>query len=152
MAYLKEQFDDKSLHLNGLCDLLTKEITELATEEYKLKLVFVLVHIIEESQKALGEIDINNCLKELHELVNKVCEKSEKQQEALVAWFTQDKRVKEVIDGTNDELKTLEQNISELLTQYDKQLKTMIEYRNKLSLPEVLEVKECSTVTPNTKQ
>ena len=65
MAYLKERFDDTSLHLDDLCNLLTKEITELATAEYKLKLVFVLVRIIGESQKALSGIDIKDCLKEL---------------------------------------------------------------------------------------
>ena len=141
MAYLKDKFDEKSQHLDDLCNFLTEEITELATTDYKLKLVFVLVHIIEESQEVLGNIDIKNCLKELQELVKKECEKSEKQREALATWFIQDKQVKEVIDGTNDELTTLEQDISKLLTLYDEQLKKMIEYRNKLSLTEIPEPK-----------
>lgn len=139
MAYLKDKFDEK--RLDDLCNLLTEEIKGLATTDYTLKLVFALVHIIEKSQDVLSKIDIKNCLKELQDLVKKECERSEKQQEALTTWFTQDKEVKEVIDGTNDELATLEHDISELLTQYDEHLKTMIEYRNKLSLPEVSETK-----------
>ena len=33
--------------LDELCDFLTREITELATADYKLKLAYVLIHIIE---------------------------------------------------------------------------------------------------------
>lgn len=136
MAYLKEQFDDKSLHLNGLCDLLTKEITELATEEYKLKLMFVLVHIIEESQKALGEIDINNCLKELRELVNKACEQTEKQKEVQKLRFIQDKQVRDAVDGTNTDLLALDKEIEPLLARYESILKTLVGIRDSKSLPE----------------
>lgn len=142
MAYLKEQFDDKSLHLNGLCDLLTKEITELATEEYKLKLMFVLVHIIEESQKALGEIDINNCLKELRELVNKACEQTEKQKEVLNVRYDQDKQVRNIIDGTNADLQALDKVIEPLLARYEDLLNTLITIREKLPIEKQIELEK----------
>lgn len=142
MAYLKEQFDDKSLHLNGLCDLLTKEITELATEDYKLKLMFVLVHIIEESQKALGEIDINNCLKELRELVNKACEQTEKQKEVLNVRYDQDKQVRNIIDGTNADLQALDKVIEPLLARYEDLLNTLITIREKLPIEKQIELEK----------
>ena len=142
MAYLKEQFDDKSLHLNGLCDLLTKEITELATEDYKLKLMFVLVHIIEESQKALDEIDINNCLKELRELVNKACEQTEKQKEVLNVRYDQDKQVRNIIDGTNADLQALDKVIEPLLARYEDLLNTLITIREKLPIEKQIELEK----------
>lgn len=136
MAYLKEQFDDKSLHLDGLCNLLTKEIAELSTDSYKLKLVFVLVHIINESQKALGEINIDNCLKELKDLVNKACEQTEKQKEVLKLRFDQDRQVKNIIDGTNVDLQALDKEIEPLLTKYESILNTLVKVRDSISLPE----------------
>lgn len=136
MAYLKEQFDNKSLHLDDLCKLLTKEIEELATAEYKLKLVFVLVHIINESQKALGEIDIDNCLKELQELVNNACEETEKQKEVQKLRFDQDKEVRDIIDGSNSELLALDREIEPLLARYESILNILVKIRESTSLPE----------------
>lgn len=136
MAYLKERFDDTSLHLDDLCNLLTKEITELATAEYKLKLLFVLVHIIGESQKALSGIDIKDCLKGLQELVNKACEKSEKQIEVQKLRFDQDKVVREIIDGSNSELIALDKEIEPLLVHYEDILNTLVKIRDSMSLPE----------------
>ena len=136
MAYLKEQFDNKSLHLDDLCNLLTEEISELATAEYKLKLVFVLVHIINESQKALGDINIDNSLKELKELVKNACEQTEKQKEALKLRFDQDKVVRDIIDGSNSELLALDREIEPLLTRYESILNTLVKIRDSMSLPE----------------
>lgn len=136
---LIEKFN--TTNLDELCNSLTQEITQLATSDYKLKLMFVLVHIIEESQKALGEIDINNMVKELKTLVEKACEKTERQKEALSTWFYQDKLVTETIDGTNNEISTLEQDILEQLKQYDEYLNKLVEFRRKLSLPEIVDKK-----------
>lgn len=136
MTYLKGNFDDKNLHLDDLCNLLTKEITELATAEYKLKLMFVLVHIIEESQKALGEINIDNCVHELKVLVNKACEKTKMQMEVQKLRFTQDKQVRDVVDGTNVELIALDKEIEPLLARYENVLQQLVTFKESLSIPE----------------
>lgn len=133
---LKEQFD--TINLDELCDSLSQEIAQLATSDYKLKLMFVLVHIIEECQKALGGIDTENMLNDLRVLVDKACDKTKKQKEALDTWFSQDKTIKEIIDGTNDEISTIEPQITELLKQYDEHLKKMVELREKLDLTEIV--------------
>jgi hypothetical protein len=136
MAYLKELYDNKSLHLDDLCKLLTKEIDELATAEYKLKLVFVLVHIINESKKALGEINIGNCLKDLQKLVEEACKQTEKQKEVQKLRFDQDKDVRDIIDGSNSELLALDREIEPLLTRYESILNTLVKIRESMSLPE----------------
>ena len=133
---LKEKFNDKSLHLDDLCNLLTKEITELSTEEYKLKLMFVLVHIIEESQKVLGNLDTNNLINELRKLVDKTLGQSEKQIAVQKLRHVQNKQVKDIIDGSNEELDNLDKQIESLLSQYERTLKSLVNYRNSLSLPE----------------
>ena len=138
MAYLKEQFDNKSLHLDDLCNLLTEEISELATAEYNLKLVFVLVHIIEESQKALGEINIDNCLKELQELVEKACDKSEKQKKALNDRFSRDKVIMDVIEERNDELQNLHDEIISKLEQFNMLVKQLARKRNEMKPEEIV--------------
>lgn len=131
---LKEQFD--TTKLDEFCDYLTQEIDNMATAEYKLKLVFVLVHIINESQKALGEINIDNCLKELKDLVNKACEQTEKQKEILVLRFDQDRQVRNIIDGTNADLQALDKEIEPLLARYESILNTLVKIRESMSLPE----------------
>jgi archaellum component FlaC len=133
---LKEKFNDKSLHLDDLCNLLTKEITELSTEEYKLKLMFVLVHIIEESQKVLGNLDTNNLINELRKLVDKTLGQSEKQIAVQKLRHVQNKQVKDIIDGSNEELDNLDKQIESLLSQYERVLKSLVNFRNSLSLPE----------------
>ena len=131
---LKEQFD--TTNLDELCNSLTQEITQLATSDYKLKLMFVLVHIIEESQKALGEIDINNMVKELKTLVEKTCKKTENQLEINKLRHTQNKEVKDIIDGTNKELKTLDDEMESILSRYENELQKMVKLRDNLSIPE----------------
>lgn len=131
---LKEQFD--TTKLDEFCDYLTQEIDNMATAEYKLKLVLVLVHIINESQKALGEINIDNCLKELKDLVNKACEQTEKQKGILVLRFDQDRQVRNIIDGTNADLQALDKEIEPLLARYESILNTLVKIRDSMSLPE----------------
>lgn len=134
MNKLREQFD--TTNLDELCNSLTQEITQLATSDYKLKLMFVLVHIIEESQKALGEIDINNMVKELKTLVEKTCKKTENQLEINKLRHTQNKEVKDIIDGTNKELKTLDDEMESILFRYENELQKMVKLRDNLSIPE----------------
>lgn len=136
MNKLRVQFD--TTKLDELCNSLTQEIAQLATSDYKLKLMFVLVHIIGECQKALGDIDTTNLLNDLKALVGNACDKTKKQKEALDTWYSQDKTIKEIIDGTNDEISIIEQKITELLKQYDEHLKKMVELREKLDLPEIV--------------
>lgn len=131
---LIEKFN--TTNLDELCNSLTQEITQLATSDYKLKLMFVLVHIIEESQKALGEIDINNMVKELKTLVEKTCIKTENQLEINKLRHTQNKEVKDIIDGTNKELKTLDDEMESILFRYENELQKMVKLRDNLSIPE----------------
>lgn len=133
---LIEKFN--TTNLDELCNSLTQEIAQLATSDYKLKLMFVLVHIIGECQKALGDIDTTNLLNDLKALVGNACDKTKKQKEALDTWYSQDKTIKEIIDGTNDEISTIEPQITELLKQFDEHLKKMVELREKLDLPEIV--------------
>ena len=134
MASLKKQFD--TTNLDELGNSLTQEITQLATSDYKLKLMFVLVHMIEESQKALGEIDIDNMVKELKTLVEKTCIKTENQLEINKLRHAQNKQVKDIIDGTNKELKTLDDEMESILSRYENELQQMVKLRDNLSIPE----------------
>ena len=131
---IKEQYE--KYKLDELCKSLTLEITDLSTAENKLKLAYVLVHIIDESQKALFNMDTSNLVNELRSLIEKACETSEKQIEIQKLRHTQNKQVKDIIDGTNDELNNLDRQIESLLSQYESVLTPLINYRNSLSLPE----------------
>lgn len=133
MNSLRCQFD--STNLDELCNSLSRELTGLVTSNYKLKLMFVLVHIIEESQKALGEINIDNCVEELKGLINKACEKTKMQMEVQKLRFTQDKQVRDVVDGTNAELIALDKEIEPLLARYESVLQQLVTFKESLSIP-----------------
>lgn len=75
MNKLREQFD--ATNLDEFCKSITQEIIQLATSDYKLKLMFVLVHIIEESQKALDGIDTENLLNDFKALIEKLVKNKE---------------------------------------------------------------------------
>ena len=140
MSHFKEQFDTTSL--NDFCNLLTEEITELATAEDKLKLVFVLIHIIEESQKALSDINTDNFVTELYNRLNAACERSEKQKESLIQKFSADQRtMSNIIDGSNDELQNLHDDIENKLSQFDKLIKEYARIRDKMKPEDVKQSK-----------
>lgn len=131
---LKKQFDTSKL--DDFCNSLTRDFNELSTVDNKLKLVFVLLHIINESQKALDEINIDNCVRELQELVNKACEQTKKQKDVQKLRYTQDKQVRDVVDGTNAELIALDKEIEPLLARYESVLQQLVTFKESLSIPE----------------
>lgn len=134
MKKLREQFN--TTNLDELCNSLTQEITQLATSDYKLKLMFVLVHIIGECQKALGDIDTTNLLNDLKAVVDKACAETEKQLEINKLRHNQNKQVKNIIDGANKELKTLDDEMESILFRYENELQKMVKLRDNLSIPE----------------
>lgn len=137
MTNLKIQFE--TTNLDELCNSLTQEITGLATAEYKLKLVFVLVHIIEECQKALNFIDTENLINDFKALVEKACKKSEMQEKALNGRFSCDnKLIMNIIDERNDELQNLYDEIDSKLKQFNKLAKQLARKRDEMEPEEVI--------------
>ena len=137
---IKEQYEQHKL--NELCNSLTWEITDLCAAEDKLKLAYVLMHIIEESQKALSEINTDNFITELDNKIKSVCEKSEKQKEALATWFSKDEQMRELINGTNDEFQILYDDIKNKLEQLDQLIKQFARIRENMKLEEVKRTKQ----------
>lgn len=134
MKTLIEKFN--TTNLDALCGELTKEIDELASVEYKLKLLYVLVHIIDECQKHLKTMDKDYWSESLKKLLDNACEKSEEQLEVLKTRHLQDKAVRDAIDGNNDQLSQMGNQIESLLADYEAVLKQLVEARSSLSLPE----------------
>lgn len=138
---IKDKYE--SYKLNDLCNLLTQEITDLSMAEDKLKLVFVLVHIIEESQKVLDGIDTSNLLVNLKDIVSKACEKSEKQKEILALKFSNDQAlIRNLIDGKNNEFDTLQDDIEQKLEQLKKLIKQLVLIRDNMNPEEVKRSKQ----------
>ena len=134
MKTLIEKFN--TTNLDALCGELTKEIDELASVDYKLKLLYVLVHIIDECQKHLKTMDKEYWPASLKQLLDNACEKSEEQLEVLKTRHLQDKAVRDAIDGNNDQLSQMGNQIESLLADYEAVLKQLVEARSSLSLPE----------------
>lgn len=134
MKTLIEKFN--TTNLDALCGELTKEIEELASVEHKLKLLYVLVHIIDECQKHLKTMDKDYWPESLKKLLDNACAKSEEQLEVLKTRHRQDKAVRDAIDGNNHQLSQMGNQIESLLADYEAVLKQLVEARSSLSLPE----------------
>ena len=132
---LKERLE--TTNLSELCNLLTQEITQLATSDYKLKLMYVLVHIIEESKKALETIDTTYFTTELKEVIGNACKQGEKQLEIAKLRYSQDRMVRDAIDSkNNNQIESFEKQIEQLMYSYEEEIRQMINYNNSLSIPE----------------
>lgn len=134
MKTLIEKFN--TTNLDALCGELTKKLEELASVEYKLKLLYVLVHIIDECQKHLKTMDKDYWPESLKKLLDEACKNSEGQLEVLKTRHLQDKAVRDAIDGNNDQLSQMGNQIESLLADYEAVLKQLVEARSSLSLPE----------------
>lgn len=138
---LKKRYDKTSL--DKLCEDLTKEIEELSTADDKLKLAYVLMHIIEQSQKALSVIDTENFVTELYDKIKKVCEKCEEQKKALADKFSEDDKVmRKLIDGKNEYYQTLHDDIEGKLEKFDQLIKELASKRDAMKPEQVKSVKE----------
>lgn len=132
MKKLRDAID--TIKLDEMCKIISSEFDEISTSTNKLKLVLVLVHIIEESQKILGSVDINFFLEVLKKRIEEVCEQTENQKRVQTLRYYQDKFVRDIVDGTSDELSYLEKEIEPLLVRYEQVLKSLVEIRDNMPL------------------
>lgn len=123
--------------LDSLCKDLSVEIMQLSKVEYKLKSVFVLLHIIEESRKALAHIDVTNFLDTLKQKINKVTEQTETEKNQLVQLFMQDVNVVEALDDKDHFITKLLEEAKDKIEELESVLSRIVKQRDQLSLPEL---------------
>lgn len=123
--------------LDSLCKDLSVEIMQLSKVEYKLKSVFVLLHIIEESRKALAHIDVTNFLDTLKQKINEVSEQTENEKNQLVQMFMQDVKVVEALDDKDHFITRLIEDTKDKIEELESVLSRIVKQRDQLSLPEL---------------
>ena len=127
----------KTTQLDTLCKDLSVEIMQLSMVEYKLKAVFVLLHIIEESRKALAHIDVTNFLDTLKQKINEVSEQTETEKNQLVQMFMQDVKVLEALDDKDHFITRLIEDTKDKIEELEILLNRIVKQRDQLSLPEL---------------
>ena len=127
----------KTTQLDTLCKDLSVEIMQLSMVEYKLKAVFVLLHIIEESRKALAHIDVTNFLDTLKQKINEVSEQTETEKNQLVQMFMQDVKVVEALDDKDHLITRLIDETKDKIEELEILLNRIVKQRDQLSLPEL---------------
>ena len=135
MEKLKDKVDKYSL--DDLYNCLADEIGQLATAEYRLKMVFVLLFIIEECRKALNKIDTNSFLDNLKVRIGKVAEQSEIEKDQLIQTFIQDVRVVETLDCKDDSVIKKVADIRRKIAELEDVLGKLIKQRDQLTLTEL---------------
>lgn len=127
----------KNTCLDELCTYLSDEIRQLANVEYKLKTVFVLLHIIEECRIVLGRIDTSNFLDTFKKKINEVSEKSEIEKELLKQTFLQDVKIVEALDCKDNITTVLVTETKSKIEELESLLGKIVKQRDQLSLPEL---------------
>ena len=127
----------ETTQLDTLCKDLSVEIMQLSMVEYKLKSVFLLLHIIEESRKALAQIDVANFLDTLKQKINEVSEQTETEKNQLVQMFMQDVKVVEALDNKDYFITRLIAESKDKIEELEGVLSRIVKQRDQLSLPEL---------------
>ena len=123
--------------LEMLCQELSSEVVQLAEAKYRLKSVFVLLHIIGESRKALAAIDVTNFLNTLKQEINDVYEPSDIEKNQLIQIFMQDVKVVESIDCKDQTISRLIEETKDRINEMESLLGRIVKQRDQLSLPEL---------------
>lgn len=127
----------KTTQLDNLRKDLSAEIMQLSMGEYKLKSVFVLLHIIEESRKALAQIEITNFLDTLKKKVAEVSKQTETEKNQLLQMFMQDAKVIEALDDKDHFMARLIGEAKDKIEELESVLSRIVKQRDQLSLPEL---------------
>ena len=138
MENLKEKIE--TMKLDELYASVSDEFVQLSTVDYKLKVVFVLVHIIEESRKVLNAMDVEFYLSELKTKICDVCEKTALERNELLQRLTCDRNAIEAIDGKDDHLVKLADEAAKKLDELETLLGQIVRQRDQMTLPELIKV------------
>jgi len=106
----------------------------------KLKLTVVLLNLIDESSKLLQSIDRKDFISEVEKEVEKISNQADVLSKEYNEHLKQNKEIAEVLSKRNDsQITQLQNQIRDLLKEYDTAIKKLVEAREKLPIEKQLE-------------
>lgn len=135
MEKLKEKIE--TMRLDELYASVSEEFVQLSTVDYKLKLVFVLIHLMEECRKVLNDLDVDFFLSELKNKISDTCVKTGCETNQLLQRLTYDVNAVEAIDEKDDRLNRLADEAKEKLDELETILGRIVKQRDQMTLPEL---------------
>lgn len=135
MEKLKEKIE--TMRLDELYASVSEEFVQLSTVDYKLKLVFVLIHLMEECRKVLNDLDVDFFLSELKNKISDTCVKTGCETNQLLQRLTYDMNAVEAIDEKDDRLNRLADEAKEKLDELETILGRIVRQRDQMTLPEL---------------
>ncbi len=135
MEKLKEKIE--TMRLDELYASVSEEFVQLSTVDYKLKLVFVLIHLMEECRKVLNDLDVDFFLSELKNKISDTCVKTGCETNQLLQRLTYDVNAVEAIDEKDDRLNRLADEAKEKLDELETILGRIVRQRDQMTLPEL---------------
>lgn len=135
MEKLKEKIE--TMRLDELYASVSEEFVQLSTVDYKLKLVFVLIHLMEECRKVLNDLDVDFFLSELKNKISDTCVKTGCETNQLLQRLTYDVNAIEAIDEKDDRLNRLADEAKEKLDELETILGRIVRQRDQMTLPEL---------------
>lgn len=108
--------------------------------ENKIKLTFVLLHLISESIKSIQNIPLQDFISDVREKVGEIEKQATSVANEYHVHLDQNKEIEEALLNTNDNrLRDFQQQIEDLLTKYDDVIKELVKIREKLPIEKQIE-------------
>lgn len=133
MEDLKHLLDNKSLA--DINQELSRFIHSANGHKNVLKLVFALQYIISEADKLLRTINKDDFISSINDRIGDIDKQAQKLYSEYHGHITQNDIVSQSLaESSNNKIESIQSQISALLTEYDKVIKTLVEYRERLSI------------------
>lgn len=106
----------------------------------KLKLVSVLLNLIQEGNKLLSNVDLGDFIQKISDRVSELNRQSKSLKDKYDVHLAQnDKIIESLSNEKNNDITDIQQQIKELLSEYDAIIKKLVEVRDKLPIEKQLE-------------
>lgn len=128
---------DKKMPIAEIKDSIHRYIYSADGYPDKLSLVFVMRDLIQEGSNLLQSINSKDFISQVDEMRNEVVKRAESLSEEYHTQYDQDNRIIDVLrNNDNAEINKLQEEIHGMLSKYDGIIKTLVEERDRMSLPE----------------
>lgn len=140
MESFKKLLDEKDI--NQISQELSQFIHSADGYANRLKLVYVLLGLINESCNLLKTIEVKDFISDIRDRIEGVESESSNTKEIFNRHLGSNNDISAILDPNNNRVSTLQEEIKKRLEEYDMILKGIIESREKLPVQTLLKEQE----------
>lgn len=136
METIKDMID-KKMSIADINKVTHQYINSINNHPDKLRATFVLLNILQEASSVLASIDFNDFSKQMVERISSLEKEVKSTSDAYNGHLHENDLIMNVLTDNNEQLATIQQQITDLLASYDEIIKHLVAERERLTLYEV---------------